>query len=81
VTGGIDRLRAESSDGVWRAWRRFSLDGVTDQAGENERKFRAVLELLRDAGLLYTVRPRRGRRGAVCAVVDVVEITEGRSPV
>jgi Fic family protein len=41
----IDRLRAVSSDGAWTAWCSFFLDGVADQAGENERKVRAILAL------------------------------------
>jgi Fic family protein len=41
----IDRLRAVSSDDAWTEWCRFFLDGVADQAGENERKVRAILAL------------------------------------
>ncbi len=41
----IDRLRAVSSDDAWTEWCRFFLDGVADQAGENERKAHAILAL------------------------------------
>ena len=110
---------------------RSFLNGVADQAGENERKVRAILALyervkvdisdvtrsqhgvraldfifrqpvfgsaqfvdwseipkptahrfsarLRDAGLLHTARPPRGRRGGVYVFAQLVEIVEGRS--
>lgn len=127
----IDRLRAVSSDGAWTAWCSFFLDGVADQAVENERRVRAILALyervkadiidvthsqygvraldfifrqpmfrsaqfvagseiprptaqrfialLRDAGLLHTLRARRGRRGGVYVFTELIEVVEGRS--
>lgn len=127
----IDRLRAVSSDGAWTGWGRFFLDGVANQAGENERKVRAIMALyervkvdiidathsqhgvrvvgfifrqpvfgsaqfvawseiprptaqrfvalLREAGLLHTARPPRGRRGGVCVFTELLEIVEGRT--
>lgn len=40
-----DRLRAVSRDGDWTAWCVFFLEGVREQAGENERRARAILAL------------------------------------
>ena len=118
-----------SSDGAWTEWCRFFLDGVAVQAGENERKVRAILALyervkvdivhmtrsqhgvraldfifrqpvfgsaqfvagseipkptaqrfialLREAGLLHTARPARGRRGGVYVFTELMAIVEG----
>ena len=128
----VDRLRAVSSDDAWTAWCRFFLDGVADQAGENERTVRAILALygrvkvgivdmtrsqhgvraldfifrqpvfgsaqfvarseiprptaqrfialLREAGLLHTARPARGRRGGVYVFTELIALVEGRLP-
>ncbi|MGH8549823.1 MAG: restriction endonuclease subunit S [Methylococcales bacterium] len=38
-----ERLRAVSRDGDWTAWCAFFLQGVRDQAGDNERKARDIL--------------------------------------
>ena len=35
--------------------------------------------LLRDAGLLYTARPARGRQGGVYVFAELIAIVEGRS--
>ena len=127
----IDRLRAVSSDGAWTEWCRFFLDGVADQAAENDRKVRAILALyervkvdiidvtrlqhgvraldfifrqpafgsaqfvegseipkatahrfiglLREAGLLRTARPSKGRRGGIYVFTELIEVIEGRS--
>lgn len=40
-----ERLRAASRDGAWTEWCAFFLKGVQQQAGENERKARAILSL------------------------------------
>jgi Fic family protein len=40
-----ERLRAVSRDGAWTDWCAFFLEGIRQQAGENERKARAILEL------------------------------------
>jgi Fic family protein len=40
-----ERLRAVSCDGDWTAWCVFFLEGVREQAGENERRARAILAL------------------------------------
>jgi len=127
----VKRLRAVSSDGAWTEWCRFYLDGVAEQAAENERKVRAILALyertkdvivdlarsqhsvraldfvfrepvfgsarfiaesgipkptalrliamLREAGLVTTVRPPRGRRAGVYAFGQLIAIAEGSS--
>ncbi len=40
-----ERLRAVSRDGDWTGWAAFFLDGIREQAAENERKARAILSL------------------------------------
>jgi Fic family protein len=40
-----ERLRAVSRDGDWTAWCVFFLEGVREQAGENERRARSILAL------------------------------------
>jgi Fic family protein len=40
-----ERLRAVSRDGDWTAWCVFFLQGVRQQASENERRARAILAL------------------------------------
>jgi Fic family protein len=40
-----ERLRAVSRDGDWTGWCRFFLQGIHEQAAENERKARAILLL------------------------------------
>jgi Fic family protein len=40
-----ERLRAVSRDGDWTGWCAFFLQGIREQAGENERKARAILSL------------------------------------
>lgn len=40
-----ERLRAVSRDGDWTSWCAFFLQGLREQAGENERKARAILSL------------------------------------
>ncbi|MEI8233376.1 MAG: Fic/DOC family N-terminal domain-containing protein [Verrucomicrobiota bacterium] len=40
-----ERLRAVSRDGDWTGWCAFFLQGVRQQAAENERKARAILAL------------------------------------
>ena len=40
-----ERLRAVSRDGDWTGWCVFFLQGVREQAGENERRARAILAL------------------------------------
>jgi Fic family protein len=40
-----ERLRAVSRDGDWTSWCVFFLQGVREQAAENERKARAILSL------------------------------------
>lgn len=127
----IERLRAVSDAEAWTEWCRFFLDGVTDQAAENEHKVRAILALyervkvaiidvtrsqhgvraldflfrrpvfgsaqfveeseipkptaqrfivlLREADLLHTARPPRGRRGGIYVFTELIEVIEGRS--
>lgn len=40
-----ERLRAVSRDGDWTGWCAFFLQGIREQAAENERKARAILSL------------------------------------
>ena len=40
-----ERLRAVSRDGDWTKWCAFFLQGIREQAAENERKARAILSL------------------------------------
>ena len=40
-----ERLRAVSRDGDWTGWCVFFLEGVREQAGENERRARSILTL------------------------------------
>ncbi len=40
-----ERLKAVSKNGDWLGWCVFFLDGIRQQAGENERKARALLSL------------------------------------
>jgi Fic family protein len=40
-----ERLRGVSRDGDWTGWCAFFLQGIREQAGENERKARAILSL------------------------------------
>ena len=40
-----ERLRAVSRDGAWTAWIAFFLQGIVEQAADNERKARAILAL------------------------------------
>jgi len=40
-----DRLRAVSRDGDWTGWCAFFLQGIREQAAENESKARAILSL------------------------------------
>ncbi|NCA87643.1 MAG: Fic family protein [Gammaproteobacteria bacterium] len=40
-----ERLRAVSRDDGWTTWCAFFLDGIIEQAAENERKARAILAL------------------------------------
>lgn len=126
----IERLRAVSRDGAWTEWVRFFLQGVMEQASENQRKayeilglyerakqrivelthsqhairaedflfqnpiFSAtdfireaqipkpsaqrILNVLRNSGMLHTLRPGRGRRTGIFAFPELLNITEGR---
>lgn len=40
-----ERLRAVSRDGAWTAWCVFFLNGIREQAANNETKARAILSL------------------------------------
>jgi Fic family protein len=40
-----ERMRAVSREGAWTAWCAFFLEGIAQQAAENERKARAILSL------------------------------------
>lgn len=126
-----ERLRAVSRDGAWSAWVAFFLEGVIEQASDNDAKARAILSLyervkrqvvdlthsqhairavdflfrhpifaaphfvaaadipkptamrilnlLREGGLLATLREGRGRRYGVYAFRELLSLAEGRS--
>lgn len=126
-----ERLRAVSREGAWTEWVAFFLRGVIDQAADNEKKARAILELyervktrvveltrsqhairavdflfqrpilaaphfversgipaptakrilalLRDDGLLFTLREGSGRRSGIYAFRELLNLAEGRS--
>ena len=40
-----ERLRAVSRDGDWTSWCKFFLEGVREQAADNERRARSILSL------------------------------------
>ncbi len=125
-----ERLRAVSRDGAWTEWVAFFLEGVIEQASDNEHKARAILtlyervkeqvvelthsqhairatdfifrqpifaaphfiaaaqipkptamrmlNLLREGGLLATLREGRGRRFGVYAFRELLNLAEGR---
>ncbi len=41
----IERMRAISRDGAWTEWCAFFLEGVIEQASENQKKAQAILNL------------------------------------
>jgi Fic family protein len=43
----VEALRAVSRDGAWTQWCEFFLRGVIEQAAENQRKAKAIIELNR----------------------------------
>ena len=127
----IERLRAISRDADWTGWVRFFLQGLIEQAMENQTKARSILDLhqhmqkevaerthsqfsphavdflfskpifasshfiegakipretairilkvLREAGVLRTLSGGSGRRPAVYAFPQLLNIAEGRS--
>jgi Fic family protein len=126
----VERMRAVSRNGSWTDWCAFFLEGLIEQATENQAKARAILELhqrmqhevaelthsqhsgravdflfgrpvfasthfvehsgiprptalrflalLRDAGILRTLREGAGRRAAIYAFSTLLNIAEGR---
>jgi len=126
-----ERLRAVSREDAWTAWCAFFLDGIIEQAADNERKARdilalydrvknqivelthsqhairtvdflfqtpifasthfvdssgiprptalRILSLLRESGLLKTLREGKGRRFGVYAFSALLDVAEGRS--
>jgi Fic family protein len=125
-----ERLRAVSREDDWTSWCAFFLQGIKEQASENERKARRILDLygktkdqvvelthsqhsikaldfmfntpifstptfvrfssipkptasriltlLRDKGILLTVREGRGRRAGIYVFRELLNIAEGR---
>jgi len=125
----VQRLRAVSRDGAWTEWCAYFLDGVAEQASENEARARAILALyetykkrfvdlthsqyalravdfafqspifkattlrevsgipaptanrilnvLREAGVVKTLREGRGRRAGVYIVPEIIHVAEG----
>ena len=125
----IERLRAVSRDGAWTEWCAYFLEGVIEQARENEARARAILGLyerykkefvdltrsqyairavdfvfqspifkattlrddsgipaptanrilnvLREAGVVQTLRSGRGRRAGVFLVPEILAVAEG----
>lgn len=126
----IERLRAISCDGDWTGWSAFFLQGLIEQASENQAKARAIVDLhqrmqheiaehtrsqfsalavdflfsspifsskhfikgsqmpkpsasrflavLREANILLVIREGSGRRAAIYAFSDLINIAEGR---
>ncbi|HRI92078.1 MAG TPA: Fic/DOC family N-terminal domain-containing protein [Accumulibacter sp.] len=126
----VERLRGISRDDDWTAWSAFFLQGLIEQASENQAKAQAILDLyqkmqhrvtelthsqysgraveflfsqpvfpstifvdrsgvprptalriiqlLRDEGVLMTVRENAGRRAAIYAFRALLNIAEGR---
>jgi Fic family protein len=126
----IERMRAVSRDGAWTDWCIFFLQGVIEQAQQNQKKAQAIINLhqdmlhqvaelthsqhsgravefifsrpifpttvfverggiprptalrivqvLRDEGILRTVREGAGRRPAIYAFPALLNIAEGR---
>lgn len=126
----VEAMRAASSDAAWTEWCAFFLEGLIEQASENQAKAQAILELhqhmlrrvaelthsqysghavsfifarpifsstrfvegsgiprptalktlgtLRDAGVLQTLREGGGRRAAIYAFPELLNIAEGR---
>jgi Fic family protein len=126
----VESMRSVSSDGHWTEWCAFFLRGLIEQASENQRKAREIIELngrmhkevahlthsqftalavgfmfmrpvfstthfvsssgipretslrmlrlMRDAGILTTVREGSGRRAAILAFPQLLNIAEGR---
>ena len=127
----IEQLRAVSRDAEWTSWIRFFLQGLVEQAMENQAKARSILELhqrmqaevaerthsqfsplvvdflfsrpifasshfvegagiprmsairvlkvLREAEVIRTISEGAGRRAAVYAFPELLNIAEGRS--
>lgn len=126
----VERMRAVSRDGAWTEWCTFFLEGLIDQASDNQAKATAILTLhqrmmrdvaditrshyaanvvdfifdrpifstvhfvdhagiprpsalrflplLRDKGVLRIVREGGGRRAAIFAFPELLNIAEGR---
>lgn len=126
----VEAMRAVSRDGAWTDWCAFFLEGLVEQASENQAKAQAIIDLhvrmrrevaeqthsqfsdlaveflfsrpvfatthfvdgagipretavriiriLRDADTLRTVREGAGRRPAILAFPDLLNIAEGR---
>lgn len=126
----VEAMRAVSRDGAWTGWCAFFLEGLIEQASENQAKAQAIIELngrmlraaaelthsqfsalavdfvfsrpvfstthfvdgagipretalrilrtLRDAGVLQTIREGAGRRAAILAFPELLNIAEGR---
>ncbi len=127
----VAALRAVSRDAAWTDWCIFFLQGIVEQASENQSKARAILDLyqrmlreitklthsqhagsavdflfgrpvfssshftegsqipkptalrflsvLRESGILRTLRDSAGRRGAIYAFPALLNIAEGRA--
>jgi Fic family protein len=127
----VERMRAVSRDGAWTEWCSFFLEGLIEQALENQARAQAILKLhqrmmlevpsllhsqfassvvdfifanpvfasalfvdrtdiqqasalrflalLRDGGVLRVIRQRSGRRPAIYAFPELLNIAEGRA--
>lgn len=127
----VERMRAVSLHGAWTEWCAFFLEGVIEQALENQARAQAILKLyqrltlevplllhsqfassvvdfifanpvfasallaersgiqpasvlrflalLRDGGVLKVIRERSGRRPAIYAFPELLNIAEGRT--
>jgi Fic family protein len=126
----VEAMRAVSRDGAWTGWCAFFLEGLIEQASENQAKAQAIIELnarmlpqavelthsqfsglavefifsrpvfstthfvdgagipretalrilrtLREADVLQTIREGAGRRAAILAFPELLNIAEGR---
>lgn len=74
-----ERLLAVSREDDWTGWCRFFLKGIKSQARKNTRKAKAILNLYdkRKSWILELV-PASGRRSAIFAYRELLNITEGR---
>lgn len=79
----VESMQAVSRDGAWTDWCIFFLNGLIDQATENQNKARAVLAL-RDRTALFVARQTGSKYAASatdffvsCPVFSITQLVEG----